>query len=223
MPYGRDNNIPDNGMNDLKKAVSEKLGGIDVNNIAPDQVKGLLVNAINMNSNIDPSIKEKINKGDIEGLKEEIIKYLSANRSADGSNDQLVNMLKNNDMEGLKRQIMGMLLSGMGSQKKNEVKNDEVKNDAGEANNINETETEAAKEAETENPTSGNAAGFDEKALMNMLFDKMFEGVKDDRRITLLTSIKPFVSDKRQKGIDDCIRIMNLVAFFENFMSKAGK
>jgi len=58
---------------------------------------------------------------------------------------------------------------------------------------------------------------------MGLLFDKMFAGVKDDRRILLLNSVKPFVSEKRQKGIDDCIRIMNLVAFFENFMSKAGK
>jgi hypothetical protein len=65
--------------------------------------------------------------------------------------------------------------------------------------------------------------GFDEKALMGLLFDKMFSGVKDDRRILLLNSVKPFVSEKRQKGIDDCIRIMNLVAFFENFTSKAGK
>lgn len=119
MPYGRDNsNIPNNGMNDLKKMVSEKFGGMDVNNIAPDQVKNLLVNEINKNSNIDPNVKEKINKGDIEGLKEEIIKYLSNNRSADGSSDQIINMLKNNDMEGLKRQLMGMLLGGMGSQKK---------------------------------------------------------------------------------------------------------
>lgn len=119
MPYRQDNN---NGqsydVNGLKKMVSEKLNGIDVDNIAPDQVKGLLINEINKNSSIDPKVKEKINSGDVEGLKEEIIKYLSNNRSADGSSDQLINILKNNDMEGLKKQLMTMLLGGMGTQKK---------------------------------------------------------------------------------------------------------
>ena len=64
---------------------------------------------------------------------------------------------------------------------------------------------------------------FDERALLGLLFDMMFAGVKDDSRISLLYSLRPFVSEKRQRGIDDCIKIMNLVAFFENFMSKAGK
>ena len=214
MPYGKDNNASDNGLNEIKKMVSEKLGGIDVNNVSPDQVKNMLVNEISQNSNIDPAIKDKITRGDIDGLKEDIIKYLSNNKSADGSNDQLVNMLKNNDMEGLKRQLMGMLLSSLGPQKKNEVK---------EEGEILET-SESQISGETPQAPKGDSIGdFDEKALMGLLFDKMFAGVKDDRRILLLNSVKPFVSEKRQKGIDDCIRIMNLVAFFENFMSKAGK
>jgi hypothetical protein len=216
MPYyGKDNNSSDSGLNEIKKMVSEKMGGIDINNVSPDQVKNLLVNEISQNSNIDQGIKDKINKGDIDGLKEDIIKYLSNNKSADGSSDQLVNMLKNNDMDGLKRQLMGMLLSGLGPQKKNEV--------------IEEKETLETGESQEEPQDSPQATladslgGFDEKALMGLLFDKMFSGVKDDRRIMLMNSVKPFVSEKRQKGIDDCIRIMNIVAFFENFMSKAGK
>lgn len=213
MPYDKDNNISDSGLNDIKKMVSEKLGGIDVNNVSPDQVKNMLVNEISNNSSIDPSIKEKINRGDVDGLKEDIIKYLSNNKSADGSNERLVNMLKNNDMEGLKREMMGMLLSGLGAQKKNE---------------INEPENRETPEEQTDagapQASIADALGsVDEKVLMGLLFDKMFSGVKDDRRILLLNSVKPFVSEKRQKGIDDCIRIMNLVAFFENFMSKAGK
>jgi hypothetical protein len=118
MPYEKNNNASDIGMNDIKKMVSEKLGGIDVNNVSPDQVKNMLVNEISGNSNIDPSIKDKINKGDVDGLKEDIINYLSNNKSADGSSERLVNMLKNNDMDGLKREMMGMLLSGLGPQKK---------------------------------------------------------------------------------------------------------
>lgn len=214
MASGKDNNVSDSGLNEIKKMVSQKLGGIDVDNVSSDQVKNMLVNEISRNSSIDPSIKEKINKGDVDGLKEDIIKYLANNRSADGSSDQLINMLKNNDMDGLKRELMGMLLSGLGPQKKNEV--------------VEETETPEASESPVDEGAPQEAiadslGGFDEKALMGLLFDKMFAGVKDDRRILLLNSVKPFVSEKRQKGIDDCIRIMNLVAFFENFMNKAGK
>lgn len=219
MPYGRDNNnIPGNNMDQLKKMVSEKMGGVDVNNISPDQVKGLLMNEINKNSSIDPSVKEKINKGDMEGLKEEIIKYLTNNKSADGSSEQLINMLKNNDMEGLKRQLMTMLLTGMGSQKKNEVETNP-------GPEIDRVEINEDQDNGQENPgTSAQSEGSsDNSALMNLLYDNIFSSLKDDKRISLLNSIKPFVSEKRQKGIDDCIRVMNLVAFFENFMGKAGK
>ena len=203
MAHGKDNNVSDSRMNELKNMVSEKLGGMDIDNVSPDQVKNMLVNEISRNSNIDPAIKDKINKGDIDGLKEDIIKHLSNNRSADGSSDQLINMLKDNDMEGLKKQLMGMLLSGLGPQKKNEIKEPEV--------------------YESQADLKGSLGDFDERALLGLLFDKMFAGVKDDSRISLLYSLRPFVSEKRQRGIDDCIKIMNLVAFFENFMSKAGK
>ena len=203
MAHGKDNNVSDSRMNELKNMVSEKLGGMDIDNVSPDQVKNMLVNEISRNSNIDPAIKDKINKGDVDGLKEDIIKYLSNNRSADGSSEQLINMLKDNDMEGLKKQLMGMLLSGLGPQKKNEIKEPEV--------------------YESQEDLKGSLGDFDERALLGLLFDKMFAGVKDDSRISLLYSLRPFVSEKRQRGIDDCIKIMNLVAFFENFMSKAGK
>ena len=228
MPNSRDNNVTGSGLNEMKQMVSERLGGIDVNNVSSDQVKNLLVNEISKNPSIDPSIKEKINKGDIDGLKEDIINYLASNKSADGSSDQLINMLKSNDMEGLKKQLMGMLLAGLGPQKKNEVNEAEVNKSEVNKAEINETEMPDASGANvnegTQQSTIADGLGdFDEKALMGLLFDKMFSGVKDDRRILLLNSVKPFVSEKRQKGIDDCIRIMNLVAFFENFMGKAGK
>ncbi len=220
MPYGKDNKSSDNSINEMKKMVSEKLGGIDVNNVSADQVKNMLVNEISKNNSIDPAIKDKINRGDVDGLKEDIIKYLSNNKSADGSSDQLINMLKNNDMEGLKRQLMGMLLSGLGPQKKNEVKEEQ---EAPNTREPSETSESQSSEGAPQASPADSLGDFDEKALMGLLFDKMFAGVKDDRRILLLNSVKPFVSEKRQKGIDDCIRIMNIVAFFENFMNKAGK
>lgn len=222
MPNSKDNNMSDSGLNEIKQMVSEKLGGIDVNNISSDQVKNMLVNEISKNNSIDPSIKEKINKGDIDGLKDDIIKYLANNKSADGSSDQLINMLKSNDMEGLKKQLMGMLLAGLGPQKKNEVKN-EVNETEAQDTSAGEADEGQVKEDTQQSTIADSLGDFDEKALMGLLFDKMFAGVKDDRRILLMNSVKPFVSEKRQKGIDDCIRIMNLVAFFENFMSKAGK
>lgn len=90
-----------------------------------------------------------------------------------------------------------------------------------------DTET-TANESTEEQPDSIDSASksensFDDKDLMNLIFNQMLLGSRDDKRIMLLNSIKPFVSEKRQKGIDDCIRIMNMVAFFESFMSKAGK
>lgn len=219
MAYGKDNNVSGSGLDNIKKMVSEKLGGIDPSSVSPDQVKNMLVNEISQNSSIDPAIKDKINKGDIDGLKEDIIKYLTNNKSADGSSDQLVNMLKNNDMDGLKKQLMGMLLSGLGPQKKNEVVEEK---EIPETDESQEAPQESSQES-SQASFADSLGGFDEKALMGLLFDKMFAGVKDDRRILLMNSVKPFVSEKRQKGIDDCIRIMNIVAFFENFMSKAGK
>lgn len=110
MPYGKSEDI-----NKLKKKVQEKLPGVDVDNLSHNDMKDLLINEINK-SNIDPEVKEKISKGDIDGLKEDLIKFLS--RGKGGDSEKLVKMLKNNDMEGLKNQLMGMLLGGMDSQKK---------------------------------------------------------------------------------------------------------
>jgi len=53
--------------------------------------------------------------------------------------------------------------------------------------------------------------------------EKMFAGAKDDRRVIFLSSMKPFLSETRQKSIDDCIRVLNLVVFFENFNNNAGR
>jgi len=99
--------------------------------------------------------------------------------------------------------------------KKNEVVEEKETPEPGESQESSQESPQAS--------LADSLGGFDEKALMGLLFDKMFAGVKDDRRILLMNSVKPFVSEKRQKGIDDCIRIMNIVAFFENFMNKAGK
>lgn len=62
--------------------------------------------------------------------------------------------------------------------------------------------------------------GFDEKVIINMLKEKMFSGAQDDSKVGLLNSMKPFLSEKRQKGIDDCIKLLSVAAFFGQFKNK---
>lgn len=77
-------------------------------NMSTEDMKSTLMGALN-NANIDPSMKQKLDSGDTEGLKSELINKLS---SGDESNQRMAKMLKNNDMEGLKSQLMGMLMGG---------------------------------------------------------------------------------------------------------------
>lgn len=203
MPQNDNNNPQNLNIDDIKQKISEQMPGIDVNNISANDVKNILVNEINNNKNIniDDSIKNMINNGDVDGLKEEIIKYLS--RSNDSNSQQIVNMLKNNDMDGLQKQLLGMLLGGMGPQKKNEVRGD------GEEG-----------EAKQETP---NFAGMDFQSIFGTLADKALNGAADDSRVMLLNSMRPFLSEVRQKSIDDCIRVLNLVVFFEKFTNNIGR
>lgn len=203
MPFGKGSDGKD--MNDVKSKLSEQFNGLNVDNLSANDVKNMIINEINNNQslNIDDSVKEKINKGDIDGLKEEIINYLGRNKSKDGSSEKLVEMLKNNDMDGLRNQLMGMLFSNMTSQKKNEVGQDN-------------------KQTGEEKSGTANSSGFDDNFLLNMLANSTLSAAKNDKRVILLNSIKPFVSDGRQKSIDDCIRIINIMGFFERFGIKAG-
>lgn len=207
MPFGRGNDGKD--INDVKSKISEQLNGLNVDNLSANDVKNMIINEINNNQslNIDDSVKEKINKGDIDGLKEEIINYLGRNKSKDGSSEKLVEMLKNNDMDGLRNQLMGMLFSNMTSQKKNEVGQD--------------NKQPGDEKSSTANGDS-NSSGFDTNFLFNMLTNSTISAAKNDKRVILLNSIKPFVSDGRQKSIEDCIRIISIMGFFERFGSKAG-
>lgn len=198
------NNNQNLNINEIKQKLADQMPGVDVNNISTNDIKNMIVHEINNNKNIniDDSVKEKINSGDIDGLKEDIIKYLS--KSNDANTQQIIGMLKNNDMEGLQKQLMGMLLGGMGQQKKNE---------------INENVASEVAFGQEE----GSFAGFDVQGILNVLTEKMFAGAKDDKRVIFLNSIKPFLSEMRQKSIDDCIRVLNLVVFFENFNNNAGR
>lgn len=63
---------------------------------------------------------------------------------------------------------------------------------------------------------------FDE-TLLNNIMEKFFDGNKNDKRIVFLNSIKPFVSDKRQKALDDCVKAMNVIAMMERLGFKAGR
>ena len=63
MPYGKSGDI-----NNLKKKIEEQMPGVDVDNLSKNDMQKMLMNEINKDNTIKPSVKEKINKGDIEGL-----------------------------------------------------------------------------------------------------------------------------------------------------------
>ena len=194
MPYGKSGDV-----NKLKKKIEEQIPGVDVDNLSKNDMQNMLMNEINKDNTIKPSIKEKINKGDIEGLKEELINHLGKNKG--GDSEKLVKMLKNNDMDGLKNQLLSMLMGNIGGQKKNEIANSDT--DEG----INDSQ-------EFTPPV------FDDKVFLNTIMGKVFEGNKSDNRVAFLNSMKPFVSEKRQKSIDDCIKILSAITFFEKFTNK---
>ncbi|MDF2891379.1 MAG: hypothetical protein K0R80_1746 [Clostridia bacterium] len=195
MPYGKSEDI-----NKLKKKIEEKMPGVNVDNLSQNDMQRMLVNEINKDNSIDPSIKEKINKGDIEGIREDLINYLG--QSKGGDSEKLVKMLKNNDMDGLKNQLMSMLLGSMNPQKKNEIA---------------DSDEETINDSREFTPPV-----FDDKVFLNTIMGKMFEGNKSDNRVVFLNSMKPFVSDKRQKSIDDCVKILSMITFFERFTNKVG-
>jgi hypothetical protein len=196
MPYGKSGDI-----NNIKKKIEEQMPGVNVDNLSKNDMQNMLMNEINKDNTINPSIKEKINKGDIEGLREELINHLS--KSKGGDSEKLVKMLKNNDMDGLKNQLMGMLMGSIGGQKKNEIAN----NDTDEGINDSQGFTPPV---------------FDDNVFLNSIMGKVFEGSKSDNRVAFLNSMRPFVSEKRQKSIDDCVKILSAITLFEKFTNKVG-
>lgn len=206
MAYGRNRNRYDQSdIEELKEKVSQQMPGVNLDDIDQQQMKNMVMDQINNNPNINISqdVKDKINRGDIDGLKKELIQYLDSQNSSDGSSQRLSNMLKNNDFDGLKGELMGMLLNGMNQQKKNQV------NDEGD---------KRAENTNYQNPLTGL---FDE-TLLNGFMDKIVDGNKNDKRIVLLNSIKPFISDRRQRAVDDCVKVMNIIAIMERLGFKAG-
>ncbi|MDF2840579.1 MAG: hypothetical protein K0Q99_1351 [Clostridia bacterium] len=195
MPYGKSGDI-----GNIKKKIEEKMPGVDIDNLSKNDMQKMLMNEINKDNSIDPSVKEKINKGDIEGLKQDLIGYLS--RSKGGDSEKLVKMLKDNDMDGLKNQLMGMLMGGLNTQKKNEI------TDEGDLDGIG-------------TPQASTPPTLDNNIFLNSIMGKMFEGSKSDNRVMFLNSMKPFVSEKRQKSIDDCVKILSALSVFDRFNNKA--
>ncbi len=206
MPYGNNRGM-DQDVKKLKNKLAEQRPDLNVDNLSQNDMKNMLLNEINKNSNIDNSVKDKINKGDIDGLKEDIIKYLSKNKSSDGSTDELVKMLKDNDMDGLKNQLMGMLLGGMNQQKKNEIGGVTTDNPS---NNFNL------------GSLAGLLNGIDMSSMLGIAMNYMAENKKNDARVHLLQSIRPFVSEVRQGSIDEAIRMISVISYFENFTGKVG-
>lgn len=204
MVYGRNNNRFNNdNLEEMKKKISEQMPGVNLDNIDQEQMKKIVMDQINNNPNLNISqdVKDKINRGDIEGLKEELIQYLDKQSSPEGQ--KLSNMLKSNDFEGLKQELMGMLIKGMSQQKKNDIGDN----------------YERAENVSYNNPL----AGLFDDALLNNIMEKFFEGNKNDKRIVLLNSIKPFVSERRQKALDDCVKAMNIICIMEKLGFKAGR
>ncbi len=244
MPYGNSKGI-EQEINRVKSKLAEERPGLNVDSLSQNDMTNIVIDEINKNPNIDPIVKEKINRGDIDGLKQDIINYLSNNKSGDGTSDVLVNMLKNNDMDGLKNQLMGMLFGGMNQQKKNEINNAAVNNPVPNNPIVNSSipingipnnpmpnssipidgilNNPAANNPTSNNPNtfaglSSLLGGLDSSGgLMGMLMNGIGQGNPDDSRIALLNSMKPFLSDVRQKGIDDAIRIISMIGYFEKF------
>lgn len=196
MPYGKSDEV-----SKLKKKIEEQMPGLNVDNLSQNDMQKMLMNEISKDNSIDPTIKEKINKGDIDGLREDLINYLSNSKGKDS--EKLAKMLKNNDMDGLKNQLMSMLLGSINPQKKNEI-------------------TDSASDDGITGSREFTPPVFDDKAFLNTIIGKMFEGNKSDNRVVFLNSMRPFVTEKRQKSIDDCVKILSMLAFFERFTNKVG-
>lgn len=104
----------------IREEVKRKLPGVDVDNASADKLKDMILNEIENNKdlNIDDTIKEKIRKGDIDGLKKDLASFLKKNPSAGGMGKQLLGLLQNNDLDGIKNQLMSVLSGFNGSEKK---------------------------------------------------------------------------------------------------------
>ncbi|MCK9216768.1 MAG: hypothetical protein M0P77_02435 [Firmicutes bacterium] len=191
-------------VDDLKSKLEEEMPGVNLDGISQENVKNILMNEIDNNPNISDSIKEKINKGDMEGLKKELIEHLGQSGNT-GDSEKIKNMLQNNDYGGLQNELMGMLFKGLTGQKKNDIKY--------------LTEKKAEDSSSKANPFGGI---FDE-TFLNVFANKFNDGNNNDNRIVLLNSIKPFISDGRQKVVDECIKAVNLLAMIEKLGLKVGK
>ncbi len=201
MGYGRNNRDENSFDNEeVRNKIKEKMPHMDLDQINQDDIKDVLLNEIGKNPNINQNVKNMINQGDVNGLKGELIKYLDSRGGNDGTGAKIKDMLENNDYEGLQNELMGTLFKSATGQKKNEIKNDE--------NN--------------EENSKSPFAGILNDAFLNTALSRISTGNKNDSRINLLNSIKPFMSVARQKVIDECIIAVNLLIIAEKLGLKVG-
>ncbi len=191
-------------VDDLKSKLEEEMPGVNLDGISQESVKNILMNEIDNNPNISEGIKEKINRGDMEGLKKELINYLGRSGNT-GDSEKIKNMLQNNDYEGLQNELMGMLFKGLAGQKKNDIK------------------YLAEKKAEDSSNKKNSFNGIFDETLLNAFANKFNDESLNDNRIVLLNSIKPFISDGRRKVVDECIKAVNLLSMIEKLGLKVGK
>lgn len=191
-------------VDDLKSKLEEEMPGINSDGMSQEKVKNILMNEIDNNPNISDDIKEKINKGDMEGLKKDLIEHLGQSGNT-GDSERIKNMLQNNDYDGLQNELVGMLLKGLTGQKKNDIK------------------YLAPKKAEDSSSKANPFSGIFDETFLNAFVNKFNDGSKNDDRIVLLNSIKPFISEGRQKVVDECIKAVNLLSMVEKLGLKVGK
>ena len=207
MAYGRNNRKDSNyDVDSLKRKLDEEMPGLDIDNINQQDIQNILMDKIvnNPDININEDIKEKISKGDMDGLKESLINHLSEQDDGSGSNERIKEMLFNDDYEGLKSELMSMFFKSMANEKKNNLED----NEGGKAES---------------SPNLNPLAGLLDETFLNGIIDKFYQENKDDNRIALLNSMKPFLSNRRQKAIDESIKVLNLISMVERLGFKAGR
>lgn len=105
-----------------KRFINKKIEKMadEAKDMSQEDIKKKILYEINNNEDINmaPDIKEKINNGDIDGLKSEIIKQLASTKNSNNKNEKFIDMLKNDDMDGLKNELLSMLMNVSEDEKK---------------------------------------------------------------------------------------------------------
>jgi hypothetical protein len=200
MPYSKNSRF--GREKEIRKAVSQKMP--EVKNATPDQLKSMIINEVNNNKNlhIDDAVKEKINNGDIEGLRNDLVNYLNNNPSLGSTGKKLLGALKNNDMGEIMGQLTNMF-SGR-SQKKNEI----------------DPPSEKGDESNSSFDLKELIGLFDPKELIGLFASKAHDFNRKDERVIFLNAIKPFLCHSRGLCIDECVKFLSVYSIVQKLQAK---